>query len=80
MPTITVKNIPEDIYDDLKRSAKLHRRSINSEVVFCIEKAVRGHRMNPNEFLDRVEALRNKIDVLPLTDEILRQAKEKGRP
>jgi plasmid stability protein len=80
MPTITVKNIPDDIYEDLKRSATLHRRSINSEVVVCIEKAVRGHRLNPNEFIHRVEALRNKIDLPPLTDEILRQAKEEVRP
>ena len=80
MPTITVKNIPEDIYNDLKRNASLHRRSINSEVIFCIEKAVRSHRLNPNELLHRVEALRNKIDIPPLTDAILRRAKEEGRP
>jgi plasmid stability protein len=80
MPTITVKNIPEDIYNDLKKKASLHRRSINSEVIFCIEKAVRGHRLNPSEFLHRVESMRNKIDIPPLTDAILRQAKEEGRP
>ena len=80
MPTITIKNIPEDIYEDLKRSANLHRRSINSEVVVCIEKAVRGYRVNPAEFTGRVAALRNKIDAPLLTDDVLRQAKEDGRP
>jgi plasmid stability protein len=80
MPTITVKNMPDDIYEDLKNSASIHRRSINSEVIFCIEKAVRSHRLDPNEFFTRVEAMRNKIDVPPLTDALLRQAKGEGRP
>ena len=80
MPTITVKNMPDDIYEELKNSASIHRRSINSEVIFCIEKVVRSHRLDPNEFFNRVEAMRNKIDVPPLTDALLRQAKGEGRP
>ncbi len=79
MPTITVKNVPDDIYEDLKNSASIHRRSINSEVIFCIEKAVRSHRLDPNELFIRVEAIRNKIDVPPLTDAVLRQARGDGR-
>jgi plasmid stability protein len=79
MPTITVKNVPDDIYEDLKNSASIHRRSINSEVIFCIEKAVRSHRLEPNELFTRVEAIRNKIDVPPLTDAVLGQAKGEGR-
>ena len=80
MPTITVKKIPDDIYEDLKNSASMHRRSINSEVIFCIERAVRSHRLDPKELFTRVEAMRNKIDVPPLTDAVLRQAKGEGRP
>ena len=79
MPTITVKNVPDDIYEDLKNSANIHRRSINSEVIFCIEKAVRSHRLDPNDLFNRVEAIRNKIDVPPLTDAVLRQARGEGR-
>lgn len=79
MPTITVKNVPDDIYEDLKNSASIHRRSINSEVIFCIEKVVRSNRLDPNELNTRVEAIRNKIDVPPLTDAVLRQAKGEGR-
>jgi plasmid stability protein len=32
MPALTVKNIPDDLYDHLKVSAKAHHRSINSEL------------------------------------------------
>jgi hypothetical protein len=79
MPTITVKNVPKHIYEDLKNSASIHRRSINSEVIYCIEKVVRSHRLSPNELFTRIEAIRNKIDVPPLTDAILGQAKGEGR-
>jgi hypothetical protein len=51
-----------------------------SKVVVCIEKAVRGYRVNPTEFPGRVEALRNKINAPPLTDDMLRLAKKEGRP
>lgn len=30
MPSITIRNIPEDIYQQLKDRAKINRRSINN--------------------------------------------------
>ncbi|MBU2444899.1 MAG: Arc family DNA-binding protein, partial [Bacteroidetes bacterium] len=39
MPSLTIKNIPEKVYKNLKRRAEFHRRSINSEVINCLEKA-----------------------------------------
>ena len=38
MPAITVKNIPDLIYENLKFAAKAHHRSINSEIIACLEK------------------------------------------
>jgi len=38
MPTtITVKNIPYDLYEKIKQNAVEHRRSINNEVIAIIE-------------------------------------------
>jgi plasmid stability protein len=80
LPTITIKNIPDDLYEDLKQTATLHRRSINSEVIYCIEQTVRSRQIDPHEYLHRVETLRRRIKVPPLTDALLRQAKAEGRP
>ena len=80
MPTITIKNIPDDLYEDLKQTANLHRRSINNEVIYCIEQTVHSRQIDPEEYLHRVESLRKRIKVPPLTDALLRQAKEEGRP
>lgn len=38
MPTtLTLKNISDEVYKRLKTSAELHRRSLNSEVILCLE-------------------------------------------
>jgi len=80
MPTLTVKNIPEEIYERLKKSASAHRRSINKEVIYCIDRALGSTRLDPDVFLARLDLLQQKIHVSPLTDRVLRKAKEEGRP
>ncbi|MDP6227489.1 MAG: Arc family DNA-binding protein, partial [Dehalococcoidia bacterium] len=37
MATLTIKNIPDGLCHRLRESAKQHRRSINSEVIVCLE-------------------------------------------
>ena len=38
MPTsVTLKNIPDAVYERLKAAAELHRRSLNSEAIVCLE-------------------------------------------
>lgn len=39
MATLTIKNIPLEVYERLKRRAKANRRSINQEAVAVIERA-----------------------------------------
>lgn len=38
--TITVKNVPEEIYERIKLQAKVNRRSVNSEIVSIFERTV----------------------------------------
>lgn len=35
--TLTLKNIPDEVYDRLRLSAATHRRSLNSEAIVCLE-------------------------------------------
>lgn len=62
MPTITVKNIPPDLYERLKQCAKANRRSINSEIIVCIEQAVGGRKAQPEDVLGRARKLREKTE------------------
>jgi plasmid stability protein len=80
MPAITVKNIPDKLYKKLKKNAALHRRSINSEIIYCIEKVLKIHPFDKKVFALEVDEMRKSIKAPLLTEKILRLAKEKGRP
>jgi len=59
MPTtLTLKNIPDEVYERLKLSAEAHRRSMNSEAIVCLETALLGSRPAPAERLARARTLR----------------------
>jgi plasmid stability protein len=80
MATLTIKNIPEKLRERLKESAALHRRSINGEAISCLEKALVGNRLDPEEFLAQVRSLRARMPRVFVTERDLRAAKNQGRP
>ncbi len=80
MPTITVKNIPDDLYAHLKQAAAANRRSINSEIIVCLERALHSHRISPETALTRARQLREKTRRRLITDAKFTKAKAAGRP
>ena len=80
MPTITVKNIPPELYERLKQAAAANHRILNSEIIVCIEQVVGSNRVEPEEILARARKLREKTANYPITDEEFLQAKSAGRP
>lgn len=80
MATLTLKNIPDDLYNQLKDTAKLHHRSINSEILYCLERVINPHKVNVNEHLELARQLRVKTTNYLLTDEEIDKAKSEGRP
>ncbi len=57
MATLTVKNLPDDLYERLKSSAKEKRRSINAEAIVRIEESLSLHSSAADE---------NSAEVVPL--------------
>lgn len=56
--TLTLKNIPDEVYERLKASADIHRRSLNSEAIVCLESVLIPGRVSASERLARARALR----------------------
>lgn len=79
MTTITLKNIPDNLYEDLKKQAKQHHRSINSEIIVCLEYALQLNKPNIKIILKEARRLRAKTAKHHLTDKELKAAKEQGR-
>ncbi len=80
MPALTIKNIPDSLYEQLKSAAELHRRSINSEVLVCLEKVLVAKKTNTIDRLQRIEQLRASIKPNIITADDIDQAIENGRP
>lgn len=80
MPTnITIRDIPDDIYEKLKRQAELHHRSINSEVIVYLKKIVQSNRVDPDQIIARAKKLKEKAKG-SLTIEQIQEAIDQGRP
>lgn len=77
--TITVKNIPQDLYDKLKSRAARNHRSINREIISLFEEALNVRRFDTEELLASARALREKTREFHLTQEFINKAKKEGR-
>ena len=79
MATITLKNIPDDLYQKIKHKAQQHRRSINNEIIFCLEQALKAQPVAVDVLLAKAGAVREKTGAY-LTEDELKKLKESGRP
>ncbi len=79
MPTVTFKNIPNDLYMALKQAADAHHRSINSELIHCLEQIYKPIRMSAAELADRASELRNRVTVTCVDSDEINTAKNQGR-
>ena len=78
--TLTLKNIPDDVYDRLKASAQAHRRSMNSEAIVCLESVLMPTKLPPTERLARARALRSALPRGKFKARDLDAMKREGRP
>ena len=80
MPALTVKNIPEDLYEKLKSAANSHHRSINSELIHCLETVLVPKKISAMERLQAARAVRPRIGEDAVSPEEIQQAIAEGRP
>jgi len=79
MATITVKNIPDDLYRRLKAAAESNRRSINGEIISRIEQSLRSRRVPAEQVLPRVRSLQRSYGGRSIPMEEIDAAKREGR-
>jgi len=79
MATVTVKNIPDDLYDRLKAVVEVNRRSINSKFIVCIEQAVDCRRIDHEKVLESARRLRELTAKHRISNDEFNQAKIEGR-
>lgn len=80
MATVSVKNMPDDLYARLKQEAARNRRSLNREIIVCLERAVSVEKISPEAVLARARQLRRSTRAHPVSHAQFSRAKRTGRP
>ncbi len=78
MPSITIKNIPDEVYDRIKLRAETNRRSINSEIIECLDQITRSSQVNAEFVRYEAKRLRDSVKV-KIKEEDVKSAIRKGR-
>ena len=77
MASITIKNIPDRLYQKIKESSQQNRRSINGEVIFCLSEKLLGSNSS-NTSLDQIRHTRSLTKRHFLTESEISAIKREG--
>ncbi len=79
MPTLTIKGLPDAVYERLKTRAEAQHRSLNREIIACLERALQDEPFDADAWLAGAANLRRRVKGPPLTDARLNVLKNQGR-
>ena len=80
MATVTLKNVPDEVYARLKKKAAQNRRSINNEAIVCLENVLGIKKADVEAVLLDLRAFRRRLKRIPATEKDLKAAINEGRP
>ena len=78
MATITLKDIPDPVHKALKARAKSHGRSLNKEILQCLESSISAPLLEIEQILASVDRVRE--DGVRLDSGLMEEALHSGRP
>ncbi|MGD9891338.1 MAG: antitoxin [Dehalococcoidia bacterium] len=61
MPTLHVRDVPSDLYDELRQHAAAQGRSLSADVIKLLEMALRQRTYIDPLILDRIEQRRREL-------------------
>jgi plasmid stability protein len=78
MASLTLKDIPARLHEQLRQRAIRNRRSLSQEALACLEQATAVERVDPEQLLAQVRRLR--VGVKRVSPSELRTWVTQGRP
>ena len=79
MVTVTIKNIPEAVYDMIRNQAKTNHRSINGEILSIFEQAISIPPFDIQETLKRARKVRELTAQYKITADEIEKLINEGR-
>ncbi|MBF0409053.1 MAG: DNA-binding protein [Candidatus Riflebacteria bacterium] len=78
MPAITLKGIPPFLHVELKKRAEMNKRSLNNEILVCLESFLGFRIFEKNQYLEEVREFRKTIKS-KITQKMIDDSKDEGR-
>lgn len=80
MATLTIRNVPDDLYERLKALAKRNRRSLNQEAIQRLALSTTDVREATDDKNQRLASFRASLPKLTHSSEDIDRWKREGRP
>ncbi len=80
MAALNIKSIPDDLYLELKKSATIHHRSINSEVIAILEPFLMHTRITKEQHLRNAADTRSRVKPGTISIQDITDSIHNGRP
>ena len=81
MPTVTLGGVPDHLHEELKSAASRNNRSLNGEILTRLtESSVSPRPRDTKALLERIRKLRETIGPIDISNEYLRDLRNKGPP
>jgi antitoxin FitA len=65
MPILHVRNVPEELYENIRRQAQEQNRSISAQVIHLLERAVLESPQAQRQVLENIRRRRVSLPVQP---------------
>ena len=79
MASVTIKNLPDNLYRKLKTRAKSNNRSINGEVVNLLRKELEQDQLDVRKIFEQTRLTQSWAKGVALSDEEVIDLKKEGR-
>ncbi len=81
MPDLYVRNVPAQLYEDLKRRAAAEGRSLSAEVIALLDAAINRRTTIDPEALERLREMRERLlrphGTFPSNVDLIREDRER---
>lgn len=77
--TTTLRGVPDSVYERLKVLAAANRRSINSEIIACLESVLMPTKATASEHISAARAVRARLPRDHYNHDEIQRRKQRGR-
>ena len=80
MAQIALRGVPAQLHDEIREAAARNHRSVNGEILARLEESFGNRTADIERVLERIRRRRKFLAAVDLSEDVLREMKNAGRP